>query len=210
MCGEVACVSRVEHRAAAERQDAVARRGPSRTASRSSARKCGFAVRRRRSAAIGPCSATISLSVSRTGTSSSRATRLPTRRLARPARSDEARGSDGLTPQARQRRRAVRSDSRDGGEVAVEVAPGLGDRVAAELLQQRVRQHERHHRLGDDARRRHGADVRALVVRLAAASPVATSTVRARAARSRSASSRHARAAPCRWTCRPRCRRRGR
>ena len=31
---------------------------------------------------------------------------------------------------------------------------GLGDRVAAELLQHGVGEHERHHRLGDDAGRR--------------------------------------------------------
>ena len=60
----------------------------------------------------------------------------------------------------------VRSDVGDRGEVALEVAPGLGYRVAAELLEHRVGEHERDHRLGDDARGGHGADVGALVVRL--------------------------------------------
>ena len=38
----------------------------------------------------------------------------------------------------------------------------LAHRVAAELLEQRVRQDDAHHRLADDARRRHGADVASL------------------------------------------------
>src|SRR5205085_7121519 len=41
----------------------------------------------------------------------------------------------------------------------------LVDVVAAEFLQRRVRQHQRHHRLADHARRRHNADVRALIER---------------------------------------------
>ena len=64
-----------------------------------------------------------------------------------------------------------------GAEVGPQVAAGLGQRVAAELLQRRVGQHQRDHRLGHDTRGGHRADVGALVDRLAA-SPVATSTVR--------------------------------
>ena len=50
-------------------------------------------------------------------------------------------------------------------EVALAVAAGLLDGVAAELLERGVGQHQRDHRLGDDAGRGHGADVAALVVR---------------------------------------------
>src|SRR5205823_1556608 len=42
----------------------------------------------------------------------------------------------------------------------------LFHRVATELLQERPRQRDRHHRLADHSRRRHHADVAALVVRL--------------------------------------------
>ena len=53
-----------------------------------------------------------------------------------------------------------------GLEVGLEVAGHLRDRVAAELLEERVGEHERDHRLGDRGRGRDRADVGALVVRL--------------------------------------------
>ena len=58
-------------------------------------------------------------------------------------------------------RRAARCASPTRGRPA-SCARQLGDRVAAELLEQRVGEHERHHRLADDRRGRHGADVAAL------------------------------------------------
>ena len=71
-------------------------------------------------------------------------------------------------------------------------------------------EHQRDHRLGDDPGGRDGAHVGALVDGLGAGLAGGTSIVRGPAARWRSASSRRAPAAPRRWTCRPRCRRRAR
>src|SRR4051794_20605402 len=51
-----------------------------------------------------------------------------------------------------------------GVEVGLGVAAGLLPRVTAELLQHRVGEHQRHHRLRDDAGGRYRADVGALVV----------------------------------------------
>ena len=68
----------------------------------------------------------------------------PTRRRCRPALSARPRaGCPGRGPAAAQ-----------GGDVIVVVAPHLAQAVAAELLQHRVGQRERDHRLGDDAQRR--------------------------------------------------------
>src|SRR5438309_10003158 len=53
-----------------------------------------------------------------------------------------------------------------GLDVSAVVALELFHRVATELLEERVGQRQRHHRLADDARRRHHAHVAPLVMRL--------------------------------------------
>src|SRR5690606_23264299 len=122
---------------------------------------------------IGPCSATTRRSVSVNGTCSRRATLRPT--LVLPAAigptsatlSGRSVGS-GEVLMGEQRRLGCRSGAqrlRNGLEVAAQVAPRLADAVAAELLENGVRQLDRHHRLGDHAGGRNRADVRALVVR---------------------------------------------
>src|SRR5690606_2157537 len=52
----------------------------------------------------------------------------------------------------------------DRGQIALEVAPGLADAVAAELLKNRSCELDRDHRLGHDARCRYGAHIRTLMV----------------------------------------------
>ena len=178
----------VEHRAAAERQHAVVlgeRRRPPR--SRSSVaevllavldedvrdRAAGDAPRRRRRCR-GAATPSRSASAAASG------------RLARPRRTDQ--DDDGRHHRDRQV-----------GEVGGGVARGLRHRVAAELLQDGVGQHQRHHRLGHDAGRRDRADVAALVDRHGRLAGRDVDGVAAPAAPSRSASSRRAPAAarPC-------------
>ena len=61
-------------------------------------------------------------------------------------------------------RSPVRAAATD-AQVGLDVGAGLGQRVAAELLQRRARQHQRHHGLDDDAGGGHRAHVGALVDR---------------------------------------------
>src|SRR6516162_11707499 len=51
----------------------------------------------------------------------------------------------------------------DRAPIRLDVAAGLGQRIAAELLQRGAGQHQRHHGLDDDAGGRHRAHVRALM-----------------------------------------------
>ena len=88
------------------------------------------------------------------------------RRPARPAGAGRRRrsgGSDGASDASARREAATcsRSANRASSQRCAGCAD-LGDRVAAELLEHRVGEHERDHRLADDRRRRHGADVAAL------------------------------------------------
>ena len=104
---------------------------------------------------------------------------------------------------------AVTQQVRDRRDVRLEVAADLADRVAAGLLQQRVGEHERDHRL---ARRPRPAARRTRPSAGAAPwwpRPSRCRPCRAPAARWRSASSRRARAGSRRSSCRPRARPRG-
>ena len=94
-------------------------------------------------------------------------------------------------------------------EVAVAVAGGLRDGVAAELLQHRVGEHQRDHRLGHHPGGGHGGHVAALVDRLGRLAGARRRRSPARAARSRSASSRRGPGPARRCSSRPRCRRPG-
>src|SRR4051794_23722619 len=134
------------------------------TCSRSIARKCDSPCSAKMSA-IGPCSATIILSVSANGSPRARATRLPILVLPAP-------GGPMITSTGPERSdsteiggRARAERLRNGREVGVEVAPGLAHRIAPELLEHRVREYERDHGLRHHTGSRNGADVRALVVR---------------------------------------------
>src|SRR3954469_16293410 len=101
--------------------------------------------------AIGPCSATIDLSESMKGTPSRRATRLPTFVFPAPGGPMITSRGPAASDSTDVRRGARAEGVGDGREVGLEVAPRLGDRVAAELLDHRVREHERDHRLGHHA-----------------------------------------------------------
>ena len=94
-------------------------------------------------------------------------------------------------------------------EVALDVAAGLGDRVAAELLQRPRRRAPA--RPSPRRRRRRPAPRRRRSAGCGRPPPRRWRRRRwaARGAPSRSASSRRAPAAARRWSCRPRCRRRG-
>ena len=90
----------------------------------------------------------------------------PTSRMWRPASQPSGRRGPERGPAGAQR-----------GDVAVVVPPHLGQRVAAELLQHRVGQHDGDHRLGDDAQRGHRGHVRALALGVGRPAADARSTV---------------------------------
>ena len=150
---------RVEHRSPAERDDGrLAERCGHGLALELAEVRLAVALE---DVAMAPWPATTTLSVSMNGTPSAAATLRPMRDLPEPIGPMKTTGSS----ECARHRREVVEVRRDRGEVRLEVAPGLGERVAAELLEHRVREHERDHRLGDDAGGRDRADVGALVVR---------------------------------------------
>ena len=97
--------------------------------------------------------------------------------LGRRSRADGGLAGSRMAPTSTTAGAAALTGTLSVGEVGLDVAAGLANAVAAELLEHGVGEHQRDHRLGDDAGRGNGAHVRALVVG-PAASPVATSTVR--------------------------------
>ena len=94
-------------------------------------------------------------------------------------------------------------------EVSLDVAAGLGHAVAAELLQHGIGHHERHHRLGDDARRPGPRTRPSAGCWRGPPRRWRRRRCAARAGRSRSASWPRGRAAARRCSCRPRSRLRG-
>src|SRR6187431_3105553 len=110
---------------------------------------------------MAPCAATMRLSVSMKGRSSSLATLLPIRVFPAPGAPISTRAG---CPSATIADDLGAQFGGNGGEVGIEIALGLAQRVSAKLFENRVREHEGNHRLGDNSRRRHCAHVRPLVV----------------------------------------------
>ena len=111
-----------------------------------------------------PISRTSSESMSNSGRRAALGHQAADRALPAPGKPDEHEWRGISPPPASLRRSVQRAPERR--DVAVVVPPHLAQRVAAELLQHRVGQHQRHHRLGDDAQRGHGGDVGALALRV--------------------------------------------
>src|SRR4051794_12703059 len=127
----------------------------------SKARKTGSPSSAKISATLLPTRDSMTASTSAKGTPHRCASRAPTVDLPEPGAPTSTRAAVTASSPGRQRQAA-------GGDAVEEGAPvpaGLGDRVATELLDGRVGQHERGHGLGHDAGGGHGADVGTLVVR---------------------------------------------
>src|SRR5690606_8084670 len=138
----------------------------------SMARKAGSPSVWNNSAIVRPVVRSISASMSMKRQPSARASSVPTVVLPAPGSPISTHRFAGCAICSRFRAALFRSAERltplhELRKIAVEVATQLGHAVAAELLEYRIREHDREHRLADDARGRERDHIAALTDRVA-------------------------------------------